>query len=231
MMLRRSFILIAAIWAISLPVYIMSQLIDTPAYRSSVLYTHHDIWIKQDELGKLKFIPTSDPELQDDLPRLANEIDYWLTYQYSPRASSGLFRKWNSVTSPSYFRINRIDASEFNREEILSLFLIEAETRLAQPNPPEAYTDLRDIGALQAIRTNRPVVFERHPANIALDLLSVLWGLGSIILAFIFIGVIFSKLVPNETEPRCQHCSYAIDGLPTDLCPECGRHHSLAKTP
>lgn len=231
MMLRRSLILIAAIWAISLPVYIMSQLIDTPAYRSSVLYTHHDIWIKQDELGKMKFILTSDPEFQDDLPRLANEIDYWLTFQYSPRASSGLFRKWDSVTSPSFFRINRIDASEFDREEILSLFLIEAETRLAQPNPPEAYTDLRDIGALQAIRTNSPVVFARHHANIVLDLLTLLWGFGSIVLMFSFIGVLISKLIPNDSGSRCQHCSYAIDGLPSDLCPECGRHHSLAKTP
>lgn len=230
-MLRRSLILIAAIWAISLPVYFMSQLIDTPAYRSSVLYTHHDIWIKQDELGKLQFILTSDPEIQDDLPQLAYEIDYRLTFQYSPRASSGLFRKWNSITSPSFFRINRTDASEFDREEILSKLLMDAETRLAQPNPPEAYTDLRDMGALQAIRTNSPVVFERHHANIVLDLLTLLWGLGSIVLTLSFIGIITSKLIPNDSGLRCQHCRYAIEGLPTDVCPECGRYHSMAKTP
>lgn len=219
---RKLMYILGALWALSVLVAFGYTFFSPTAARTCTLYSNQTLWIIENDAHQLEVISTMAIENQEKLSELASDIVYTTTFQYNPRSNTGLFRRWSAVTTPEMFRVSRIDGQPVDRDEVVAIILNQAHAALDQPNLAPEYTDMRELGLLQALKTNRPVVFERYPQNIALDFATALWILGGLILDLVYLIFILRLFTPN-LQGRCQNCRYDLAGLPTNLCPECGQ--------
>ena len=216
MPLRKALILIAAIWALSLPAFLIAQQIRPSPPMPRVSYINYMLFVLESENGEPEFSTSH-----------SDEVVYIVNLSFAPRSTRGIFRPWNEVRLPEQCRIDIIGNTQLTHNQVKDTLLKEAHNKLLQPNPPAHFIDMRDLVLLEAVETNQPVYLAELPHNISHDLLASGWICGALLLELLFLTRtpdIFKRVRAylRVRQERCASCGYPLADLPTRTCPECG---------
>ena len=146
-----------------------------------------------------------------------------------PHTEFKLFSSWISSAGVSQIRLvyNQPTQTQLTQSELGNLVLTEAALNLNSPAPSEEFERMQRSGFLNLIANNPTPITKFHPANIAADLLTLVFIAGAFwSMAYLIKHRILAAKV-DETA-RCPTCSYPRTGLASiTQCPECGQHFTI----
>ncbi len=146
-----------------------------------------------------------------------------------PHEHFGLFTPWMTSTGVSQIRLvyNQSTKTQLTQSELGQLVVTEAALSLNSPDPFVEFERMQSSGFLNLIANNPTPITKFHPANIAADLLALVFIAGAFwSMAYLIKRRMLATKI-NETA-CCPTCGYPPDGLASiTQCPECGHHFAI----
>ena len=146
-----------------------------------------------------------------------------------PNTDYGLFNPWASSVGVSQIQLSYSPSAQtrLTQSELGQLVLSEADLNLNSPDPLWEFEKMQSSGFLKFIANNPTPITKFHPANIATDLLILIFIAGAFWSTAYLIKRRYLKAKIDETA-RCPTCNYPRTGLASiTQCPECGHHFTI----
>ncbi len=146
-----------------------------------------------------------------------------------PNTNFALFRPWISSSGVSQISpiFNPSKRTLLTQSELVELVLAEAALNLKSSDPFWEFEQMQSRGFLNLIANNPTPITKFHPANIAADLLTLVFIAGALWSMVYLIKQRIRTAKVDETA-RCPTCNYPRTGLASiTQCPECGHHFTI----